>query len=98
MNGSFPVDRYQILFGIPNELQDPIVHQLNYVILLAKYHIYKCNMGKKNLSMKECILECRNNLLIEHNIHTEESERKKFHKKWMPILLVLAPELIIYAA
>jgi hypothetical protein len=37
----FQVDTYEIIFGIPNERSEIIVNQLNYIILLGKYFIYK---------------------------------------------------------
>ena len=32
----FQVDTYEIIFGIPNERNETIVNQLNYIILLGK--------------------------------------------------------------
>jgi hypothetical protein len=45
----FQVDLYEIIFGIPNEFNEAIVNQINYVILYAKYYIYTEIRKKKNL-------------------------------------------------
>jgi hypothetical protein len=37
----FQIETYDIIFGIPNERYETIINQLNYVILIAKYYIYK---------------------------------------------------------
>jgi hypothetical protein len=37
----FQVDTYELLFGVPNEKNEPIVNQINFIILYGKYYIYK---------------------------------------------------------
>ena len=33
----FNIDTYEVIFGIPHERNKPVVNQINYFILLAKY-------------------------------------------------------------
>jgi hypothetical protein len=42
MNIWFEVGTYEIVFGIPNDMGEQIVNQLNCFIIVAKYYIYKC--------------------------------------------------------
>ena len=58
----FHVDTYEILFGIPNEGNEIIINQLNYVILMAKYYIYCQKQKNKTLDVYEFLLDCKNRL------------------------------------
>jgi hypothetical protein len=48
---------YEILFGLPNDEQDPILNQLNYILQMARYYIYKCNVSKQETNLVELLLK-----------------------------------------
>jgi hypothetical protein len=35
----FRVDTYEMLFGIPNDEQDPILNKFNFILLMGRYYI-----------------------------------------------------------
>ena len=65
MNVWFEVGTYEILFGIPNENDENIVHQLNFVIIIAKYYVYKHKKAGTALHVYEFILELKNRLVMK---------------------------------
>ena len=43
----FPVDRYDILFGLINLIKDIVVQKLNFMMLQGTYYIYKSKQQGK---------------------------------------------------
>ena len=64
------VDTSEILFGIPNERDEPIVNQLNVVILYGKYHVYRCKKDKVHIHLHThaFLLECHKQILLKLDI------------------------------
>ena len=59
---SFPVDTYDIILGLPNENEDLLLTQLNYVILTAKYYIYKTKKKGKSLDLYLFLIDCKSSI------------------------------------
>ena len=78
----FQVDTYEIIFGIPNERNEAIVNQLNFIILIAKYYIYRCKKADKTTEVYEFLLECRNQMMIKYEISNATGNNDTFHKRW----------------
>ena len=55
---NFTIQTYKIIFGIPNEREEAIVNQINYVILYGKYYIYANKKKNMKLELFEFLLEC----------------------------------------
>ena len=83
---SFPVDTYNIIFGIPNPNSDNIITYLNYVILHALFYIYNCNREKINPSLFAFIIELKHALLYKQLYMTDEGKADTFDKKWRDLL------------
>ena len=47
MSMSFPVDTYDILFGINNPNKDPMIKQLNFMLLHGLLFNYQCRKKSK---------------------------------------------------
>jgi hypothetical protein len=82
------VETHEVLFGIPNERNEPIINQINFLILYGKYYIYKCKKKGTPLQLYELLLECKNQLIIKHEIETSAgvsqqiNRSNKFKKDW----------------
>ena len=78
----FHVDTYEILFGIPNERNETIINQLNYIILIAKYYIYIQKQKNMLLDLYEFLLECKNRLNIKEEIMSAAGKLETFQEQW----------------
>jgi transposase len=78
----FRLETYEILFGIPNDEQDAIINQFNYILLMARHHIYKRKKAGQKPDLYMLLVDCKNHLMLEHKIMAEKSESDKFKKKW----------------
>ena len=56
----FRQDTYGILFGIPNDEKDPIISQFNFILLMARFYIYKSKKADGKLEMYIFLMECKN--------------------------------------
>jgi hypothetical protein len=81
----FQVELYEIIFGIPNEFNETIVNQINYVILYAKYYIYRNKKKNKPMHLYEFLLECKNQLEIKREIMASQNKQKRFEHEWADI-------------
>jgi exonuclease III len=77
----FEVDTYEIIFGIPNELDENIVNQLNFYIIVAKYYIYKCKKTASAMDTYDFLLEMKNRLIMKKEIIDVEKQ-KQFDLRW----------------
>ena len=84
----FYVDVYEILYGIPNEDENILLRHLNYIILLGKYHIYKCKKVAKELDLFEFLLDCKKDLINKKEFYFYKGY-KDFDKTWGPLLNML---------
>jgi hypothetical protein len=78
----FHIDTFEILFGIPNEGNETIINQINYIILMAKYYIYCQKQKDKTLDVYEFLLDCKNKLHIKQEIMSAAGKIEKFHEQW----------------
>jgi hypothetical protein len=78
----FQIDTYEIIFGIPNERDEPVVNQINFFILLAKYYIYVCKKKEVKLDEYEFIIECKNRIQIKYHTMVENQTLEKFERIW----------------
>jgi hypothetical protein len=78
---TFPLYVYETIFGVPNEENNIVVANLNYLLLHGNYHIYRCK--KKGISnLYEFLLDCKNRLQIEHKIMISKDKEDDFNLKW----------------
>jgi hypothetical protein len=82
---SFPVDTYNIIFGIPNPNNDLTILHLNYLILHAMYHIYVSKQKTKKPDLYEYIIEIKNSLDINQINMESKDQQKQFEKIWAPL-------------
>jgi hypothetical protein len=81
----FNLNTYEILFGIPNDEHDPIMKQFNFVLLMARYYIYKSKKAGAKLDLYISLLECKNYIALEKSIMAANNENKKFKKNWQEL-------------
>ena len=81
-NVSFDISIYEILFGIPNETQNTVINQLNFLLLMGRYYVYKAKQKNENLDFFTFLHNCKNHLLIEQEIRAIANESDVFNKKW----------------
>jgi hypothetical protein len=86
---SFPIDTYDIIFGIPNPNDDIIVLHINYLILHALYYIYVTKKTPKKPMLYEFILEAKKCLIIKQHNMENNGQQKKFEQKWAPLTEIL---------
>jgi hypothetical protein len=77
----FPIIVYENIFGIPNENQDKIIEQLNFILLMANYYVYVTEKKETNLELYEFLIQCRNSLKYEHEIIIGKNNEMKFIKR-----------------
>jgi hypothetical protein len=81
-------DTYDIIFGLPNPNEEPVITQLNYVMLLAKHYIYVTKKKGKSLDLYLSLIECKCSLEQKKMIMTvtNDKQNKKFNNTWEPLL------------
>jgi hypothetical protein len=85
----FPVDTYDIIFGIPNPNEDLTISHMNYLILHALYYIYVTKIKKNTPKLYEYILEVKRNLNILQINMESKGQQKRFGIKWAPLADIL---------
>jgi hypothetical protein len=83
-----PITSNEIIFGLPNPNKDVVINHYNYVILQAKYYIYKCKQGNKELCMYQFLLSLKNALLLKLEA-CDSNELKKVETNWSDLLEIL---------
>jgi exonuclease III len=78
----FQVETYELIFGIPNEFNEHLVNQINFIILYGKYYIYRNKKNNKALDLYEFLLDCKNQMEIKQEIMFGNGEYEKFETKW----------------
>ena len=82
METRFQIDTYEIIFGVPNERDEPLVNQINFIILYGKFYIYQNKKKGKKLDLYEFLLECKNQIIYKEEAMTIKHEEKKFERIW----------------
>jgi hypothetical protein len=85
-NISIPLQTYEILFGLPNDEKDPILNQLNYILQMTRYYIYKSKMSKQEMTLIQLLLMCRDNITLEYKIKQNCGTQQTYTKKWTPLI------------
>jgi exonuclease III len=85
MEMSFPVDTYDILFGIINPNKDKNIIHLNYVFIHALYHVYRCRQQQKPCSLYEFLITCKNSLDVKRINMLEKGKDKDYENIWAPL-------------
>jgi hypothetical protein len=70
------VDTYEVLFGIPNENNEPIINQINFIILYGKYYINRCKKTETKMHLYEFLLECKKQMMLKHELETSAGEHE----------------------
>jgi hypothetical protein len=79
----FTVGIYDLLFGLPNEAKDKIIHQFNFLLLLCRFYIYKNKQASNNkLHVYEALMEVKNRMDVMHHIALENNREKLFLDNW----------------
>jgi hypothetical protein len=80
---NFTVGIYDLIFGLPNENKDKIINQFNFLLLLARFYIYKNKQAANNkLHVYELLIEVKTKLEAMHHISLEQNREKKFEDNW----------------
>jgi hypothetical protein len=74
-----------MLLGIPNDEQDPIINQFNFILLMARSHIYKNKKAGNQLDVYKLLMECKNHLNLEEQIMAAKNHSKEFNNKWQEL-------------
>ena len=82
---TFPVDTYDILFGIRNPNNDTTILHMNFLILHALYYIYITKIKKNTPKLFEFILEAKRRLDIKRTNMEDKGQKKKFDTRWAPL-------------
>jgi hypothetical protein len=83
---SFPIDTYDIIFGIANPNNDMIITNLNYIILYGKYYIYLTKQKGKELELYNFLILCKNALQQKQLSMIIMEKENKFKKTWEELL------------
>jgi hypothetical protein len=78
----FPVDTYDILFGLANESEDEHISQLNYILLTGCSYIYRNKQGNKEITLYEFLIYCKNKLELKRETYCMQNRENKFKKEW----------------
>ena len=74
---------YDLIFGLPNENKDKIINQFNFLLLLARFHIYKNKQANNDkLQVYELLIEVKTKLEAMHQISLEQNRERKFEDSW----------------
>jgi hypothetical protein len=89
MSMLFPVDTYDILFGLVNPNSDVIILQLNFMMLHGTYYIYKSKQQGKNPELYEFLVEIKSVLDIKETNMTAKGLGGNYNKTWAPLADVI---------
>jgi hypothetical protein len=80
---NFTVGIYDLIFGLPNENKDNIINQFNFLLLLARFYIYKNKQAANNkLHVYELLIEVKTKLEAMHYIPLEPNREQKIEDNW----------------
>ena len=75
----------EVLFGIPNELNMPELHALNFCVLMAKRFVYVCNLNGKPPCFSQFWSELKTRIKIEKQITTQNQKYEEFRERYEPL-------------
>ena len=71
----------EIVFGIPYDMDEQIINQLNFFSIVTKYYICKCEKTASCMHVYEFLLEIKNWLLMKKEIMCKDNYQR-FDKCW----------------
>ena len=78
----FPIDTYDILFGLSNPNEDIIINQINFATLHAMFYIYNCNQKQERPELYYFLMELKGTMEIMKINMASECKEEKFNKAW----------------
>ena len=79
--GEIPYIDIQNYFCVPNESEENIIENFNYLLLCGNYYVYKSKLKKEKLDTYKFLLECKTRLI--HDIMILDENNKKYgSRKW----------------
>ena len=85
-NVTFTLGCLDVVFGIVNTNQNPVLTSLNYCILSGKAFIRKQNMQNANIALNAFLAELKRRLVIEKYITTQKGTLDKFNQDFGQLL------------
>jgi endonuclease/exonuclease/phosphatase family metal-dependent hydrolase len=82
---SIPISILEVLFGIPNEINDKHINLLNVVILHAKYYIYYAKKKEEKIDLYNYLLALKLELKLKKNYYKENNKINIFNDKWLEL-------------
>jgi hypothetical protein len=80
---NFAVGIYDLIFGLPNEENDKIINQFNFLLLFTRYYIYANKQAARtNLQLYELLISLKTRLELMQNTAREQNNEKKFEAEW----------------
>ena len=76
-----------ILFGIPFKKHDNVLHNINFIVLMAKWYIYRCSLENDKLFLLTFLLELKGSINIEYLIESLNVNNNP--NKWETLSLVI---------
>jgi hypothetical protein len=76
-----------LIFGLSNAERDKIINQFNFLLLLARYHMYANNQAVKHkLHLYKYLTDVKTQLEIMQNVALEQNKVKKLEDTWSELL------------
>ena len=86
-NTNFALGTYDLIFGLPNEENDRILNQFNFILLYARYQIYiQKQAGRDKLHLYEFLVSVKRRMKLMLNTAIEREREKKFRENWSVLL------------
>jgi hypothetical protein len=79
---SIQITSLEIIFGLPNENKDNMIHIYNLVILYAKHYIYTNKKKDKPLSLYEFQVQLKRELKLKKEYAKQQQKVDKFNLNW----------------
>jgi hypothetical protein len=82
-NGATYLDKRSAITGFVGK--DPKIQTLNACLLLAKWHIYKCNLSESQPFFYKFLCDLKQNLNIEYAIAINKNKIQDYNTKWQMV-------------
>ena len=79
----FQLEYHELLFGVFNLNEYPLLDVLNYLLLLVKWFIHYCKKNGLHMSLAGFLKQLKNNLELEQYIMYKNGSKEDFDRKWM---------------
>jgi hypothetical protein len=83
---SIPITLLEVIFGIPNEINDNTINIYNLVILQAKHYIYTSKKKNNRIDLFEFLLILKQELILKKNYYLENNRIHIFTRNWGELL------------